>query len=107
MSIFIQDYYLIFMVILLSLAILIMLRTITITVFQVIYFGILILVSQLNIAWLLTLLFAIQIAFTLYLIYRLNKAFDYNFDLVLEKTHLIERNYTKTDYSGSKKSFLL
>ena len=107
MSIFIQEYYLIFMVTLLSLTILIMLRTITISLLQIVYFGILVFVSQINIAWLLTILFVIQIVSTFYLIYRLKKAVDYNFEIVLEKTHLIERNYTKTDYSGSKKSFLL
>lgn len=105
MSVFIQDYYLMFMIVLLSLSILIMLRTITVTLIQIIFFGVLLWVSQMDVFWLISVLFAVQLIFTLYIMYRLKKAIDYNFQLILEKTHLSDRYYTKTDYSGSKKSF--
>ena len=105
MRVFIQDYYLIFMIVLLSLSILIMLRTVTVTFIQLLFFGVMLWVSQMDIIWLISLLFTVQLVFTLYLMYRLKKAIDYNFQLVLEKTHLIDRYFTKTDYSGSKKSF--
>lgn len=105
MGAFIQDYYLIFMVVLLSLAILIMLRTIIGILVQIVFFVALILISQTEIIWLVSVLFTIQIAGTVFLMYRLKQAIDYNFQLVLEKTHLADRYYTKTDYSGSKKTF--
>ena len=105
MTIFIEHYYIIFMFVLLSLSILILLRTIVGTLAQIVLLGVLVLISQTGIMWLINASFIIQIAIALFLIYRLKRAIDYNFDLVLEKTHLVDRYYTKNEYSGSKKSF--
>ncbi len=105
MGMFIQDYYLMFMIVLLSLSILILLRTIVGTFIQIAYFALTVFVYQFEMAMLTNVLLAVQVAIGVILIYQLKKAIDYNFDLVFEKTHLIDRNYTKTDYSGSKKSF--
>lgn len=106
MTTFIQDYYLFFMVVLLSLSILILLRSILGLVLQVVYFAVVVFISLANIVWLVNVLFAIQIIFALFLIYRIKVAIDYDTQLHLEKTHLTERYYTKTDYTGTKKSFL-
>lgn len=105
MTTFIQNYYLIFMIVLLSLAILILLRSIIGILVQLVFFGVMVFISHTEIVWLISGLFAVQIAGTLFVMYRLKLAIDYNFQLVLEKTHLADRYYTKTDYSGSKFSF--
>src|SRR5699024_10214506 len=70
MTTFIQDYYLFFMVVLLSLSILILLRSILGFVGQAIYFAVAVFISLFNIVWLVNVLFAIQIIFALFLIYR-------------------------------------
>ncbi len=106
MTTFIQDYYIFFMVVLLSLSILILLRSIIGIVAQVVFFAAIVLISLTSLVWLVNVLFAIQIAIALFLIYRTKKAIDYEAQIKLEKTHLTERYYTKTDYSGSKNSFL-
>ena len=106
MTTFIQDYYLFFMVVLLSLSILILLRSILGLVGQVIYFAVAVFISLSNIVWLVNVLFAIQIIFALFLIYRMKAAIDYDTQLHLEKTHKTDRYYTKTDYTGTKNSFL-
>lgn len=105
MAMFIQEYYIFFMVVLLSLSIFILLRSIVGILAQVVFFVAILLISLTNIVWLVNVLFAIQIAVALFSIYRLKGAIDYNYQIVLEKTHLADRYYTKTDYSGSKKSF--
>ncbi|QHS23227.1 hypothetical protein GWK91_09810 [Virgibacillus sp. MSP4-1] len=46
-----------------------------------------------------------QILITLFLIYRIKKALDYNYLLVMEKTHQIPRNITRNRNFGMKSSF--
>lgn len=95
------------MIVLLSLTILISLCTVVGILVQLVFFGATILISQTEIMWLVSTLFTIQIAGTLFLMYCLKQAIDYNFQLVLEKTHLVDCYYTKHDYNGSKKIFLI
>src|SRR5699024_12701228 len=106
MTTFMQDYYLFFMVVLLSLSILILLRSILGLVGQVIYFAVTVFISLSNIVWLVNVLFAIQIIFALFLIYRFKVAFDYYTQLHLYKTHFTERYYTKSAYTRTTNSFL-
>src|SRR5690625_6152834 len=102
MTTFIQDYYLFFMVVLLSLSILILLRSLLGLVGQVIYFAVAVFISLSNIVWLVNVLFAIQVIFALCLIYRIKEAIVYHPQPHLDKTHLTEREYTTTDYNGTK-----
>src|SRR5699024_3296418 len=106
MTTFIQDYYLFFMVVLLSLSILILLRSLLGLVGQVIYFAVAVFIILSNIVCLVNVLFVIYIIFSLLLIYRIKAAIDYDTQLHLELTHLTVRYYTKTDYTGTKNSFL-
>src|SRR5699024_2512835 len=99
-------YYLCFMVVLLSISILILLRSILGLVGQVIYFAVAVFISLSNIVWLVNVLFTILIIFSLFLIYRINAEINYDTKLQYEKTHLTERYYTKTDYTDTKNSFL-
>src|SRR5690625_1896409 len=101
MTTFIQDYYLFCMVALLSLSILILLRSILGLVGQVIYFAVPVLISLSNIVWLVNVLFALHIIFAYFLIYRINVAIDYPTQLHSVQTPLSERYYTKTDYTGT------
>src|SRR5699024_505747 len=102
MTTFIQDYYLFFMVVLLSLSILILLRSILGLVGQVIYFAVAVFIRLSNIVWLVNVLFAIQIIFALFLIYRIKAAIDYDTQLHLEKTDLSVRYSSKTDYNDTQ-----
>jgi uncharacterized membrane protein len=47
----------------------------------------------------------VQVLFSLYIFYRLKQAIDYNYVLILEKTHLVERHITKGGRAGGLKSF--
>src|SRR5699024_11981799 len=84
MTTFIQDYYLFFMVVLLSLSILILLRSILGLVGQVIYFAVAVFISLSNIVWLVNVFFAIQILFALFLMYCITSAIDYYTQLHFE-----------------------
>ena len=59
MTIFIEHYYIIFMFVLLSLSILILLRTIVGTLAQVVLLGVLVLISQTGIMWLINVTWSI------------------------------------------------
>lgn len=107
MAAFLQDYYILFMIALLSLCLLILFRSIIGILIQLVFFVATMLISLTGLVWLVNVLLAVQIVIGLFLIYQMKKAIDYNFQIALEKTHLVDRYYTKIDYSGSENSFLL
>jgi len=47
----------------------------------------------------------IQILLTIMILYRLKKAIDYNYLLILEKTHQIPRKITVNGYNGKRFTF--
>ncbi|WP_188206333.1 hypothetical protein [Alkalibacillus aidingensis] len=54
----------------------------------------------------LTLLTILQFIFSAFIFYRLTRALEYNYHLILEKTHQEERYYTRGGSSGRRKTFL-
>jgi len=98
-------YKFIFIIALITLAIIIMLKSSSHFIIQaVLLFGLVTIggMEQTVFAIFFTI---IQIGFSLWVIYKIKLAIDYNYRLVLEKTHLTARKITENDYTGTRKSF--
>lgn len=58
-----------------------------------------------NMTGLVILVGLVELLFTLYTLYRMHLAIEYNYQLVLEKTHLVRPKITRQSYTGGKGTF--
>lgn len=103
MASFIQEYHLLFMLLILSVTIFIYLRTIVGILVQVAFAAIIILVHQADLSWLVNIMGIIQIILTLAVFYWLKVVIDRNYRIILEKTHLTGHHLTDHNYTGIEK----
>src|SRR5690625_8007622 len=102
-SAYIHDHYFIFILALLSLAVLIVLRSKVVFLIQLAFLVTMILVDQASLAWLMNILLFTQIILTLIAAHRIKNAIDRSYKLVLEKTHAVKRHFTNNDYTTNQK----
>ena len=85
-----------------TLAFTIILRSWLLFLGQLILLSASMMVSNITISF---ILMTLQILFTIYLLYRMKQAIDYNYALVLEKTHQTPRKITSDGDTGTKFTF--
>lgn len=104
---FIQDHTFIFFIALMVLAFSVILKSKKVLFIQlalfIAFFG---LEESLLNGFLFMALFGVQLLFAGFIGFRLKKAVDYNFDLVLEKTHLKRPNLITGGNPGNQSTFL-
>ncbi len=95
----------IFIIALLTIAALVMLKSPMLLMVQIGLTIVAMLIEQMNLSILSIIGAAIQVGFTLFILYKMKKAAEYNYQLILEKTHEVHRDITRHDYTGTRKSF--
>src|SRR5690625_5090971 len=95
-------YKYIFILSLITFTIILMLKSSIFFIIQVIMLFGLAMIGQIGYSLFATIFAIMQIAFSLWIIYKMKQAINYNYQLVLEKTHLIEREITENDYTGTR-----
>lgn len=96
---FLTWYGVLFILGIVTLAFTIMLRCWLLFLGQLLILGTSMMVSNITISF---ILMNLQILFTIYLLYRMKQAIDYNYALVLEKTHQTPRKITSDGDTGTK-----
>ena len=99
---FLEWYGILFILGIITLAFTILLRSWLLFLGQLIIVSTSMIVSNITISFILMIL---QILFTIYLLYRMKQAIDYNYVLVLEKTHQTPRKITSDRDTGTKFTF--
>lgn len=102
LDLFLTWYGVLFILGIVTLAFTIMLRSWLLFLGQLLILGTSIMVSNLTISF---ILMNLQILFTIYLLYRMKQAIDYNYALVLEKTHQTPRKITSDGDTGTRFTF--
>jgi len=95
-------YGMLFILGIVTLAFTIMLRSWLLFLVQLLILSASMMVSNITISF---ILMNLQILFTIYLLYRMKQAIDYNYVLVLEKTHQTPRKITSDRDTGTKFTF--
>ena len=95
-------YGMLFILGIVTLAFTIMLRSWLLFLVQLLILSASMMVSNITISF---ILMNLQILFTIYLLYRMKQAIDYNYALVLEKTHQTLKQITSNGHSGTKFTF--
>jgi hypothetical protein len=103
---FVEEYKVILMIAILTVAVSVILRSYKILIIQLLFFiGLFIFEGSISQS-IYMLLVGLQLLLGCFLLYRLKKALDRNYQLVLEKTHKIPRDITRAGKSGSQSTFL-
>lgn len=102
---FAQEYVLLFVLAIITFVLCIALRSYKFFLAQLSLVIAVFLINEFMVYDLSFMLTTIQILFTVTVLYVLKKAVDYNYLLILEKTHQTPRNITKDSYNGSRSSF--
>lgn len=97
------DYSFVFYITMMTLVLAVLLKSVKIMLAEVVFFAIFFII---DIPVIYVLLTALQILLTLFVLYRLKQAIDYNYMLILEKTHQIPRKITSSGDNGHRSTFL-
>lgn len=101
-QLFIEQYAFIFIAAIITIGLLIMLRSFITLGVQVVLVAGIVMLSELNVS---PVFYIAQAALSGLVIYKIIKALDMNYRLVLEKTHKLTPNLIKKEHRGSRFSF--
>ncbi|WP_249870004.1 hypothetical protein [Oceanobacillus saliphilus] len=102
---FAQEYTVIFYLAIMTFALSIVLRSTKFFLTQLALVLVVLILNETAIIVLQFLFTAIQVLLTATILYKMKKAIDYNYALILEKTHETPRRITTSGYNGTRSTF--
>ncbi|MUV37735.1 hypothetical protein JNUCC1_01541 [Lentibacillus sp. JNUCC-1] len=106
LAVFITQAPLLFIAALFVLAFAVMLKSVKAILLELLLVVVMIGIQITAMPMLYTIIGAVQVLVGLYILYRFFKALNYNYQLILEKTHQTPLNITDHGQNGSRQSFL-